>query len=323
MRPSAVLACTCVQVLHNVAQLFFLLALTLSRHLFANLLDCYTTNANNACRTDSAALLLDAGADPNQRVGTQQRTALIVAAAAGCADVTRLLLERGADVTIADANGHTPLQCAVQGGFTDIAALLTAAADDDSNTGSSGTSSSKGITDTGTTAAAAADSTSLVLAEAQDGTLAVAAPVTDTSAALPATAVPTTAPTATTCSYIPGRVTAGRGTLPRAPCPRGCTAMVPVLESQSMAAYMASAHAAVCPLCPVQCPLNCGDSSLVARDLTEHVQEQCAARQCECRDCGDAMLGAALQCHQQSVCRGRRVVCQLCKEDVVAAALPK
>jgi TRAF-type zinc finger len=99
--------------------------------------------------------------------------------------------------------------------------------------------------------------------------------------------------------------------------------MVPVLESQSLAAYMASAHAAVCPLCPVQCPLSCGDSSLVARDLQEHVQQQCAARQCECRDCGEAMLGAALQCHQQSVCRGRRVVCQLCKEDVVAAALPK
>jgi Ankyrin repeats (3 copies)/TRAF-type zinc finger len=317
-----VLDCTCLQLLLSLVHVCSR-ANALSPSVVK--LDRYNMNDNNVNRTDSAALLLDAGADPNQTVGTLQRTALIVAAAAGCADVTRLLLERGADVAIADVNGRTPLQCAVQGGFTDIAALLTAAADDDSNNATAFPDNST----TGTTAATATaaitavDSTSLVLAGAQDGTLAIVAPVTDTSTALSTAAVPTTAQTVATCSSIPGRVTAGRGTLPKAPCPRGCTALVAVLESQSLAAYMVSAHAAVCPLCPVQCPLNCGAIGLVARDLQEHVQQQCAARQCECRDCGEAMLGAALQQHQQSVCRGRRVVCQLCKEDVIAAALPK
>jgi uncharacterized protein len=57
---------------------------------------------------DSVKILLDAGADINQRTG-DQTTPLLIAIVNGQFDVAQFLLERGADVTLASENGATPL----------------------------------------------------------------------------------------------------------------------------------------------------------------------------------------------------------------------
>jgi ankyrin repeat protein len=85
---------------------------------------------------DIARMLLDAGADANAR-NSSESTALIVAAAQGCHDVVRLLVEDGevrasakVDVNVQDENGWTALQWALLSGHRDVALLLIAAGAD-------------------------------------------------------------------------------------------------------------------------------------------------------------------------------------------------
>ena len=82
-------------------------------------------------RRDAAARLLNAGAD----LGVISRNALRntplhAGIAGGHVDVSLLLIERGADVKIADADGHAPLHIAAEGGYLPVAkALLERGAD--------------------------------------------------------------------------------------------------------------------------------------------------------------------------------------------------
>jgi ankyrin repeat protein len=81
---------------------------------------------------DAAAVprLLAAGADPNASVpgrtasGVAYQTALISAAAIGRLEAARLLLNAGADPSLADGNGATPLMCAARTGQLEVLRLL-------------------------------------------------------------------------------------------------------------------------------------------------------------------------------------------------------
>ena len=80
---------------------------------------------------DAAEALLDAGAD----LEAVSRNAMGVrplnsSAAGGHGDVSRLLVERGADVNAAQAQGFRPLHAAAQNGDSDLVAILVAAGAD-------------------------------------------------------------------------------------------------------------------------------------------------------------------------------------------------
>jgi uncharacterized protein len=77
--------------------------------------------------TAVARALLDGGADPNVVPADRTRwTALMAAACAGRADVTQLLLERGANAALKAANGQTPLACARGNDHADVVKILRA-----------------------------------------------------------------------------------------------------------------------------------------------------------------------------------------------------
>ena len=59
-------------------------------------------------RIDVVRLLLDAGADVDQREGSDW-TALFSAASEGHLEVVELLLDAGADFNVKDGSGETPL----------------------------------------------------------------------------------------------------------------------------------------------------------------------------------------------------------------------
>jgi ankyrin repeat protein len=64
--------------------------------------------------TDSARILLDAKASPNEVMEKSGATPLIIASAIGNPEVVSLLLDRGADPNVKDANGFTPLHHTVR-----------------------------------------------------------------------------------------------------------------------------------------------------------------------------------------------------------------
>lgn len=82
-------------------------------------------------RRDAADRLLSAGADLAAiSANALRNTPLHAGVAGGHIDVSLLLIERGADVKIADAGGHTPFHIAAEGGYLPVAkALLERGAD--------------------------------------------------------------------------------------------------------------------------------------------------------------------------------------------------
>jgi ankyrin repeat protein len=80
---------------------------------------------------DTAALLLDSGADVNARSTNAMANQPLHAAVAGRAnEVARLLLARGGDVNARQHGGWTPLQGAAQGGNVELVRILIAAGAD-------------------------------------------------------------------------------------------------------------------------------------------------------------------------------------------------
>jgi ankyrin repeat protein len=75
--------------------------------------------------------LLEAGADLNAPSrNSLKNTPLHAAAAGGHRDVSLMLIDRGADVRVADAGGHTPLHIAAEAGLVEVVrALLVRGAD--------------------------------------------------------------------------------------------------------------------------------------------------------------------------------------------------
>ena len=69
-------------------------------------------------------VLLKAGADPNERFGTYEETALMEAAKAEDVEAVKLLLSYRAKVDIQDLNGNTALIWAVGKGNVEIVKLL-------------------------------------------------------------------------------------------------------------------------------------------------------------------------------------------------------
>jgi ankyrin repeat protein len=83
----------------------------------------YVARGDKGERPDKVRLLLDHGADVNA-AGANGKTALHYAATAGHARVVRLLLDRGADPARVDAEGQTALDLALAAGKTGCAELL-------------------------------------------------------------------------------------------------------------------------------------------------------------------------------------------------------
>jgi ankyrin repeat protein len=71
-----------------------------------------------------AIILLEAGADPNLRC-KKGRTALLLAAQMGKADLVQLLLYNGANPKISDNKGITPLMYAMLYGHSSVVKCLT------------------------------------------------------------------------------------------------------------------------------------------------------------------------------------------------------
>lgn len=68
--------------------------------------------AVHSFKPDIAALLLDRGADVNRRVDYSGDTALHMASRWGLIDIIQILLEHGADITVSNNEGWTPLDIA-------------------------------------------------------------------------------------------------------------------------------------------------------------------------------------------------------------------
>ena len=83
----------------------------------------YVARADKAERPETAALLLDFGAEVDAP-GLRGRTALHQAASAGHLDMLRLLLARGASRDVRDEDGATPLDLARANGHAAAARLL-------------------------------------------------------------------------------------------------------------------------------------------------------------------------------------------------------
>ena len=81
--------------------------------------------------TDAVRVLLDAGA-PVGAVSTNsmRNTPLHAATAGGHRAAALLLIERGADVHLADSGGHTPLHIAAENGLAEVVRALIAAGAD-------------------------------------------------------------------------------------------------------------------------------------------------------------------------------------------------
>ncbi|PKQ27000.1 MAG: hypothetical protein CVT64_00685 [Actinobacteria bacterium HGW-Actinobacteria-4] len=73
---------------------------------------------------DGIMVLLERGVDVNQRQATYEGTPLLVAAWAGHLSAAELLLTMGADPTLTDVEGGTPLAWAKAYGHGDVAALI-------------------------------------------------------------------------------------------------------------------------------------------------------------------------------------------------------
>jgi ankyrin repeat protein len=71
-----------------------------------------------------AEALLNHGAEIDARDGVTQATALGRAASWGRRDVVELLLARGANSSLKDKNGKTPLDLAVANGQSDVVSVL-------------------------------------------------------------------------------------------------------------------------------------------------------------------------------------------------------
>jgi len=79
----------------------------------------------------AAEALIDAGADPEAVSRNKMGVRPLNSAAAGRhGDVSRLLVERGADVNAAQEQGFTPLHAAAQNGDADLVAVFLAAGAD-------------------------------------------------------------------------------------------------------------------------------------------------------------------------------------------------
>lgn len=81
----------------------------------------YATRRSSA---PTVKFLLANGAGVNFQSKKSKFTALIIAASGGNVEIVRLLLEYGADTSLAEGDGDTPLARARQYGHSDIAALL-------------------------------------------------------------------------------------------------------------------------------------------------------------------------------------------------------
>ena len=79
---------------------------------------------------ERAAELLAAGADPDGRLRSSDRSALQWAAAHGLDDTARALVENGADVSLEASSGQTPLHVAAKSGSIGVARILLAAGAD-------------------------------------------------------------------------------------------------------------------------------------------------------------------------------------------------
>merc|ERR1711871_864143 len=83
-------------------------------------------------------------------------------------------------------------------------------------------------------------------------------------------------------------------------CPMGC--------GLSMYAYEVPEHSEICLLRQIQCPHNCGEIYMLAKELDEHY-EVCATLPCPCVDCKEIIKRKDMQYHLDHQCPARKVEC--------------
>ncbi|MEQ2169772.1 hypothetical protein GOODEAATRI_028636, partial [Goodea atripinnis] len=87
--------------------------------------------------------LLEAGADPNVRDMILKLTVTHDAAREGFLETVRVLVDRGADVNLADENGNLPLHLAAKEGHLEVVKLLLELTEDPQKTNDLGHSALK------------------------------------------------------------------------------------------------------------------------------------------------------------------------------------
>lgn len=108
-------------------QKLIIVLVSLSFCLAANCVAAFEWTVFEAARNNKAEILkqlLANGADPDQRVGVRNETALIRAAFWGHTEIVNLLIEAGADPSAKDNGGNTAFHEAVSRGKREVAKLL-------------------------------------------------------------------------------------------------------------------------------------------------------------------------------------------------------
>lgn len=90
-------------------------------HTFTPLFNAVRMSAQNVGAVKS---LLEGKADPNEKSGPHQAPVLLLAIQKNFLEIARLLLAHGADPTLKDKNGNTPLRSAAYFGHVDMVKLL-------------------------------------------------------------------------------------------------------------------------------------------------------------------------------------------------------
>lgn len=93
----------------------------------------FNTSLKNAIlgkNPEAVEVCLQNGANPNSQFSTMQITPLLLAVSVSSLETIQILLDNGADVTMADIRGTTPLHLAAEIGMTNLVSCLIAAGAD-------------------------------------------------------------------------------------------------------------------------------------------------------------------------------------------------
>jgi ankyrin repeat protein len=114
-----------------------------------------------------------------------------------------------------------------------------------------------------------------------------------------------------------GDVTATRGNVEDyVRCPHAC--------GVTLFKYEVNVHVKECINRVIQCPHGCGVNHLLAKELEEHVRDECPCFPGPCPDCNEPVKRAYMQDHLDNECSHRRVLCTLgCPFQIKFFEMPK
>jgi ankyrin repeat protein len=86
-------------------------------------------------------------------------------------------------------------------------------------------------------------------------------------------------------------------------CPNGCGLVI--------YPYEVVYHDPICELREVECPLKCGTRRIMAKELDEHIADECQKRIIRCENCGIGHTFDTTDLHKNTECSHRQYICPL------------